>query len=718
MIWFAIVIILTINSITGRTILRYWPAIQNRLIYLFTSLSFGSAINGYILFILAELGLFRWPFIITIWLILMLFVHLTSEKNQRTKSNTFVSYLSYFALLCWLLIATFLFFRPHQFIRGGADAGIYVNLATHIAKTGRITIHDPTIATLDPALYPNLLQPQPNYPAPYALFPAIFYDGDQSDRLTPQFYHLHPVWQAAAALISGVHGALLINGVWAILGTAASALTIYSLFGKTAGLLTLIALTFNGLQLWFGRYPTTEPLTQFYIWTGLWALSRAAATSEKNPFPLLAALCFGSAMLTRIDMFFFIALPFALPLHRLITSSRSNIRHSHFSLPLILIGIHSFGHGYFLSRPYFLDTFASIYRRLSRNWELPLAIALLTIATLYIFGRLRHHRWIKEYGASLFVCPLLLLALYAQFIRPMHDPVFYNERISQAITPIMDHVNLVRLGWYLSPIGLWIGILGACYIIWHLCHTSIIPKQHHDSLPIAIFLAIGLLFTLLYGWKLQANHHQIYAMRRYVPVTVPFLIGCGAYLIRQIGTAVRGEVYERPRRHTYHFRAACMMIVAFVWLIGFAWKARGFVTQVDDKGSHALIEAMAAQVDPNGIVLFNDPHPFGQGDMIGTTLRLMHHIDLFVVHDIDTIDQHAFHNQLQHWQASGRSLYWITPTNNQRSFPLATWALSNAQPYHIQFDFLKPTYFEKPTTISTINWQGTIEELINNESSQ
>ncbi len=703
--WLAIIIIAFANSVTGWAILRRWTTDNDLPTQLFTAIALGTAVNGYATFILAELGSFRWETVGGIWLLIVVTAsYLTRAKHNQAK-RAFNLHPSTLILFFWLLFAAVLFFRPHQFVRGGADAGVYVNLAVNIAETGSITIHDPIMATLDPALYHNLLRPLPDQPAPYYRFPAIFYDGDGSGTLTPQFYHLHPVWQAVAALIGGVHGVLLLNGLWALLGTLAVYFTMRELFGETAALLTLAALTLNALQVWFARYPTTEPLTQFYVWTGIWAFSKATKRSSRPPFAFLSALCFGSAMLTRIDMFFFAALPLGLVVYQMVTRTRPPIRHLSFSLPFSIVAAHSFIHGYVLSRPYFLDTFAAVYLRLVRNWELPVLVAGIGLVAVVVFGRLRHHRWIKRYGTLLIILPLLTLALYAQFIRPYADPLFYNERISEAVTPVMDHVNFIRLGWYLSPLGVWLGILGTCWLIWRVGRTA------DQQLGKLLFLSIGLLFTVLYIWKLQANHHQIYAMRRYVPVTLPFLIGCGACLIRQIGTSVRGELYERPLRHVYHLRTLCMAAVALLWLAGFAWLARGFVTQVDDAGSYEAIAQMTGQLDAHNIVLFNDPPAFGQGDMLGTTLYFMHGIDLFVVHDTAAIDKQAFENQLKRWQEDGRTLYWITPTGNSTPFPLADWQLANNQPYSVQFDFLEPDYFEKPTEIWTMQWQGIIEEV-------
>ena len=160
----------------------------------------------------------------------------------------------YIVLGGWCLLAVFLFFRPHQFITGAADAGVYINLSAHIAKTGSILIDQPLIAELDPAHYDLFLRPEPSYPpATHYWQPAMFVT-DQSGRLTPQFYHLHPVWQAVGYSLSGLNGALYFSGYWALL----SCLLVYVLvrrwligqpFSRLFSLIALAGMSLNAMQV-------------------------------------------------------------------------------------------------------------------------------------------------------------------------------------------------------------------------------------------------------------------------------------------------------------------------------------------------------------------------------------------------------------------------------------------------------------------------------------
>ena len=45
-----------------------------------------------------------------------------------------------------LFLSGWLFMRPHEFVTGGADAGVYVSLCANIANTGSLLIREPMLA--------------------------------------------------------------------------------------------------------------------------------------------------------------------------------------------------------------------------------------------------------------------------------------------------------------------------------------------------------------------------------------------------------------------------------------------------------------------------------------------------------------------------------------------------------------------------------------------
>src|SRR5450756_1661505 len=158
-------------------------------------------------------------------------------------------------LILWLAAAGWLFFRPHEYIFGAADAGVYISQGANITRTGSILYEDRTLAQIDPALYPALLRVLPPTEAmPYYLFPGFYIPGEPPGQVIPQFYPLHPVWQAVAYALGGIRVELLITPLWALLGCLAVYLTARQLWGRQAGLLALCGLSACALQIWFARY--------------------------------------------------------------------------------------------------------------------------------------------------------------------------------------------------------------------------------------------------------------------------------------------------------------------------------------------------------------------------------------------------------------------------------------------------------------------------------
>ena len=134
--------------------------------FLFAALALGVLMLGWPALLLAELGYFSITTLGMFWaaVVLSLGGWLWRKRRHRGPAPNVawqVNRWEIAALGLWALVATWLYFRPHEFVLGGADAGVYVNLGANIARTGGILIHDPTLAALDSNLYPALLRPLP-----------------------------------------------------------------------------------------------------------------------------------------------------------------------------------------------------------------------------------------------------------------------------------------------------------------------------------------------------------------------------------------------------------------------------------------------------------------------------------------------------------------------------------------------------------------------------
>ena len=299
--WSAVLLLPVAGVVPGWLVVRQFVRGRPTLPLAFAALALGLAATGWLALVLAEFGIYSFGRLAVAWLVLvaaLLALDLWRGRTGRAPTDLAADdsppplfprlprWVEPAFLLAWVLAAAWLFFRPHEYVLGAADAGVYVSIGASIAREGSIVIRDETLAGLDETLYPALLRPQPDNPAAaYYLFPGFYVDGEPAGEITPQFYPLHPVWQAVAyslvaasqaatpaATPDAIRAALLLNGLWATLGSLAVYLTVRQFAGWETAALALVALSLTALQVWFARYPTTEVLTQYLLWTGLCAM--------------------------------------------------------------------------------------------------------------------------------------------------------------------------------------------------------------------------------------------------------------------------------------------------------------------------------------------------------------------------------------------------------------------------------------------------------------
>lgn len=719
--WLALPLILVAGLVPGWLIVRQFngPA-RPTLVLGFAALTLGLALTGWLALVLAELGGYSLGRLALAWLASV--GSLAALEWGRRRAGRFPAgpvgtappapclfpslpvWLEAVFLAAWLVAALWLFFRPHETVTGAADAGVYVNLGASIDRQGSILIQDELLAVLDPALYPGLLRPQPDNPvAPYYLLPGFYVIGQPPGQITPQFYPLHPVWQAVAyglgatperlattdltgGVLAGVQAELLLTGLWALLGSLAIYLLVRSFAGWETAALALLGLSLTAIQVWFARYPTTEMLTQYLLWAGLLGLALwLGGDGPARLWALLAGVGLGQVFLVRVDML--VLLPvIGLMVVVLWLGGRRLVDRAAlawFTVPFGALVAHSFVHAWWQSRPYFVVHSGLGLRLLQVNWAIPVVALLVGAVGLWLLWRYgpslaeRDFSLSRRYALVALIGVALAFALYGWFVRPVvGQTILRPDAYSGETLPLTDYQNWPRLGWYLSPLGIWLGVAGLCVLIWQM------------NRRVALMLAVGGLFAALYLWNLRANPHQIYAMRRYVPVVVPLFIIGGATFI---GWLARG----RPRG----WQAAAGLL-AVAWLGGLGWSARGFISQVDYAGLTIQLQTLSERFEPGSVLLFNDPAPIGQGDFFGTPLKFLFGHDVFTVRDLTAVSDQDLVEAIEFWQNSGRAVYWIGDATwpQQQGFRVAP-ELQTLTSRH-----LEQSYLTKPQAVLDDEW--------------
>ncbi len=680
---------------------------------LFAGLTLGIVISGWLALLLAEVGLFSRIALMASWLGMALILTLLGRRRRRRfreaaeemepivaetrpSAGKRAAWMEAAILVLWLVAASWLFFRPHEYIVGGADAGVYVSLGAEIAQRGGFQIVDAELARLDPGLHSVTLRPLASNPlASSYLLPGFYVTNAADGAITPQFYPLHPVWQAIAfslspSVIEGVHAELLMSGLWMLLASLAIYLTMRAAAGRIAAVLILMALSITAVQVWFARYPTTEALTQYLLWAGLWGT--VMWLGDHRPpalWAFLSGMALGSVFLVRIDMI--ILLPVFLLLVVVLFARGWRKSDWWFVVPFFLLIVHSFVHALGLSAPYFHEHIGFGWSLLWANWLVPVTAILagvIFLAVVILFrGRFSVLRRYKQAVLLGLIGAVLLYAVYGWFIRPaISVATLRPDSYSETLLLITDHENWLRLGWYLFPLGIWLGVLGSCLMLWRVEWKT------------AVLLAVGFISSAVYLWKVGANPHHVYVMRRYVPVVVPFFLFAAAFLI---GWLIQ---QARKRPEAVSWQKAGLLVIALVlacsWLIGLGWSARGYVSQVDHAGLVEQVAAINDDLAPGSVLIFNDQSPVGLGDFWGTPLKFIFGHDVFTLRNLETLEDEQLAETIKFWQNNGREVVWVGDP---------AWLAENAFDYRettytISSQRLESSYEYKPQQVIPVNW--------------
>ncbi len=590
-----------------------------------------------------------------------------------------------------LVLGSVFFFRPHEFIFGGADAGVYVNLGANIARTGAWRIRDPVIAQLPSELYPGVFREHPPSMIPqYVPLPGTYLTDGSTGEVTPQFYPLHPVWLAIFYAIGGLRLSLFATPLWGLLACVMVYFAGKASFGFRVGLLSATLLILTATQIWFSRYPTAEVLTQLLLFGGLYAFARHLDQSQRSSWwGVLAGLALGQALLVRLDLYFLLAVPLGYGVY-LRLERRFDRGYWAFTIPFLLQLVYSLTFAVSRTWPYFYNVYSFSLRALPMFWPYLVGAGILGILGVIavesrVFGRWEERdglRRVWRWGARSLAVVVLLLAVYGYFVRPhLANPVAsYYYWYGDHQVPNVEQFNFVRLGWYLTPLGLVLAVAGAILVLW----------RDLDART-TLLMGMGLFFSVLFIHSSRNNPHHIYVMRRYVPVVIPFFMMMAAYALDAIGICCVG--YRR-------WVASALTILLAAWLL---YNARVVVRHVEYAGLVDQFRELVQMLgDEPAVILFNDARPVSSAATVGTPLR---YIQGFTVLDLQEthLDVPLLAEQVKGWQADGQQV-WVVA--GEASVPLLfrDWRCEHRADVELRYPVLEATYEHFPRQV----WWGTM----------
>ncbi|MCL5256552.1 MAG: glycosyltransferase family 39 protein [Chloroflexi bacterium] len=626
-------------------------------------------ISGWTAFVLAELGVYS---IQLLWSLLMgLFLICTGILWRREHGHLGL-HLSLrmprwyeAALAVELLVAAALFFHPAEMIRGDLDSGVYVNTGASIARTGGIITKDPQLAALNPDEEKQLLLGL--LPGRFTLqewrIPGFYVLDKQAGLVLPQLYHLLPAWIAIWISALGLQAGLQVMPFILLLSTAGVYVAGKRLFGNWVALIATLFLLLNSAQIWFARYPTSEGLNQLLFWGMVFAfvLFIEALRKENGPqarfFGVVAGASMGQIMMVRPDFIFFIlpAIAYALYLR---LSRRWQTAHWYFFAPLGLMGVHAGLHLAFFTYPYTVDLYHHIIRYMLETWpvwEIPLGVISLVLLVILDrkTGIVRFvERQIKANLNLITIALSVVLVVfvgYAYLIRPgiISAGLLRNLSLAPGIlagyigapVPRGSSANMVRLGWYLSPLGILLSTAGMALWI----------RRRLDGTTLLLLTMSGI-YLFIYVNETYTVQYYIYTMRRYIPVVLPALSLTAALALVEFARVKKW----RP------IAIGTSAVLTIVMIAFFVYTGRVIVPHVEYRGLIDQIGALSSQFKKGDILLFSErrDEPY----VVATPLEYVYGLDVFSLR-LDQPDNSVVESMIQRWQSEGHNVFIIAGTN-------------------------------------------------------
>jgi len=287
----------------------------------------------------------------------------------------------------------------------------------------------------------------------------------------------------------------------------------------------------------------------------------------------------------------------------------------------------------------------------------------------------RSEKWLRVLGGVVIVA----MAIFAYFLWPHPESLYAYVG---GLTPLDRSANLIKLGWYLSPIAIALATVGAVIVLLRdLKRRSV------------FFFGTAALFTFFYLEELYSNPHYIYTTRHYVPLVIPFFILLAARALQWLWnpqewwrTAQTNLTLQKLAR-IGAFGAFGLWMLYNLYAMGIIEGSRAnglalrlpFIMQTVGWGSvrvepfeksitgmnelggaYQQIASLAQSLDPNAVVIFSAGRD--EPGALATPLRFIFGRDAFVtVFNNPPGDKVAA--MLDAWRAQGRDIVLAYGTN-------------------------------------------------------
>jgi hypothetical protein len=261
---------------------------------------------------------------------------------------------------------------------------------------------------------------------------------------------------------------------------------------------------------------------------------------------------------------------------------------------------------------------------------------------------------------------------------------------------VIPLANFVRFGWYLSPLGMVLGVAGfAAWLVRDLNRAS------------WLFLLAGFLGTFLFVRDTYGTSDQsyIYILRRFVPLAYPAFSLAMAYALVALARWGRAQAWPQPWRHLPLAASAglALLLVSF-----FAWTGRPIYRHVEYQGVIHELRQVASRFDERDVLLLRGGAPtYGQArdipDLIATPLRFAAGLNALPVKSSNPgAYADALAEQVRRWQHEGRTVYAVLSASGG-SFALPGFGLEPVGSFWLRLPEFEQLTDQKPRNVAILN---------------
>lgn len=619
-----------------------------------------------------------------------------------------------------LLLGVFTFGRTSEYIASQRDPGEHANIAVRLAQEQSLRFSDPDYRDFDedrqklflPVLLKNALYLE--------AVPGFSLLDAETGEMLPQYLHLFPLWLSLAFKLwrfDGLFGFNVLLGLLSLLLVVGLAIEVFR--SKTVGLVASGLLCLNLGQIWLVRSPFSETLAQVLLLAGVWMLTLALSRRHSG-LGFLSGLVFGLSLMVRIDsVLAIVALSVFLILVRSGLAGKVGLPVRPVVAGLAIGVAYSLAHIALFAYPYVLSILHNqgVLSLLDRQWRWLLALVLLAAIAAWSSRRLTRawqdggfpiatswgdpstRRRVVFVGLS----GLLVVAFgWGYFLRPMMDPGASLLPLApphQGFIPYYDELNLVRLGWYLSPLGLCLALLGAI-----LALRQVVLKGQVRPLPLLLLLAAFLLF---YGYKSRAFPDNYWVIRRYAEVAIPAMLILAGLAMQRLYRLASVHPGLRVRSASRRFLLqACGLGVLTVMAATQTVAAWPFLRQAELGGSWPQMAALASRTREADVILFE--HGRAQEFFLGPLRNLFGQTVLPLAHTKP--DPASFERVVGEFLAEKRRVFVIS-SEEWTSLTSSRYFFEPRERFYFTSDLVERTFERLPEQMQEVHYSLQIYEV-------